>query len=58
MTTDQHGEQVEVLSEMADLNTISKQRLRTIVQRLSEGFYDSEAVCHEVAQRMRSDLEL
>ncbi len=56
--TGQHGDQGEVRSEMADFNTISKQRLRTIVQRLNEGFYDSEAVYHEVAQRMMSDLQL
>jgi hypothetical protein len=46
----------DVAPEVTESGTLSPERMTTVTQRLSEGFYDNEAVHNEIALRLMPDL--
>ncbi len=50
------SEAPDVSPEITQSGTLSPERLATVTKRLSEGFYDNEAVRNEIAQRLLPDL--
>lgn len=50
------SEAPDVSPETTESGTLSPERLTTVTKRLSEGFYDNEAVHNEIARRLMPDL--
>ncbi len=50
------SEAPDVSQEITESGTLSPERLTTVTKRLSEGFYDNEAVHNEIARRLMPDL--
>ena len=46
----------DAAGEVTESSTLSPERLSTVTKRLSEGYYDNEAVRYEIARQLMPDL--